>query len=187
MTAIMSNLLAALETLPSEVRRLRAGELLFRAGDRVRHLYLVQRGCIHLRRYGEGGELAVMQRASTGSLVAEASIFATVYHCDAVAVADSQVLRLLRRDLEAACARDSRVMEAVARHLAGEVHRARSRVEVLSKKTVRERLDAWLALGGEWPERGGMAAVAEDIGVSPEAFYREMQRRRGERNSAKSP
>jgi CRP-like cAMP-binding protein len=70
-------------------------------------------------------------------------------------------------------------MEAIARHLAREVQRARVRLEVLSKRTVRERLDAWLALGdGQWPARGAMVTLAQDIGVSPEAFYREMQRRR---------
>lgn len=31
---------------------------------------------------------------------------------------------------------------------------------------------------GELPRRGELRAVAEDIGVSPEAFYRELQRRR---------
>jgi CRP-like cAMP-binding protein len=73
----------------------------------------------------------------------------------------------------------SDIMEAVARHLAQEVQRTRVRVEVLSKRTVRERLDAWLALsGGRRPDQGNGASVAHDIGVTPEAFYREISRRR---------
>ncbi len=156
-----------------------AGETLFHLGEKVRSLYLVERGCIHLTRFDAAGGVAVMQRATAGMALAESSIFSDVYHCDALAVTDTGLLRIARADLRQAAEADTRLMETIARHLAREVQRARIRIEVLSKRTVRERLDAWLALGdGRWPERGAMAAVAHDIGVSPEAFYRELQRRR---------
>jgi CRP-like cAMP-binding protein len=71
------------------------------------------------------------------------------------------------------------LMRELAQHLGREVHRLRSRVELLSRKTVADRLDGWLALnGGKLPQRGQWRTVAEDIGISPEAFYRELQRRR---------
>ena len=76
-------------------------------------------------------------------------------------------------DSEPALTRD------LARHLGEEVRRMRSKVELLSHRTVAERLDCWLALnGGSLPQRGHWRSVAEDIGTSPEAFYRELQRRR---------
>jgi len=179
MISIMSALVAALSQLPTDRVVLGAGETLFRQGDAVRFLYLVRAGCVHLVRHDAGGGLAVMQRALAGMALAESSIFSEVYHCDAVAVADSELTRIVRADFRRAAEGDPRLMEDLARHLAREVQRARVRVEVLSKRTVRERLDAWLALNdGAWPARGGMIAVAQDIGVSPEAFYREMQRRR---------
>jgi CRP-like cAMP-binding protein len=182
----MSGLIDALSSLPSRPVSVAAGETLFHTGDAVRFLYLVRSGCIHLTRFDAEGGAAVMQRATDGTALAESSMFSDVYHCDAVAVADSELLRIARADLRRAARDDPGLMEAIARHLAREVQRTRIRVEVLAKKTVRERLDAWLALGdGRWPERGTMAAVAQDIGVSPEAFYREMQRRR--RVGAASP
>lgn len=179
MIAIMSGLIEALSSLPSRPVSVAAGETLFHTGDPVRFVYLVRVGCIHLTRFDAQGGAAVMQRAVAGTVLAEGSIFSDTYHCDAVAVADSELLQIVRADLRRAAGEDPRLMEAIARHLAREVQRTRIRIEVLAKKTVRERLDAWLVLGdGRWPAHGTMAAVAQDIGVSPEAFYREMQRRR---------
>ncbi len=178
MIAIMSSLMDLLSGLPNETVSVATGETLFRVGDQVRFLYLVQSGGLHLVRFDAQGGAAVMQRATGGMLLAESSIFSDSYHCDAVAVADTTARRIVRDDLRRAAQADARLMEAVARHLAHEVQRMRIRVEVLAKRTVRERLDAWLALGGHWPAPGTMASVAQDIGVSPEAFYREMKRRR---------
>jgi CRP-like cAMP-binding protein len=175
----MSELVEALSRLPHRILSIRASDSVFRTGDPVRFLYLVRSGGIHLTRFDAQGGQAVMQRAVAGMILAEGSIFSDAYHCDGVAVADTELVRVVRNDLRAAAREEPELMEAIARHLAREVQRTRIRIEVLAKKTVRERLDAWLALGdGKWPARGGMAALAQDIGVSPEAFYREMQRRR---------
>jgi CRP-like cAMP-binding protein len=187
MIAIMSGLFEALGGLPRQTVSMSAGEALFHTGDPVRFLYLVQSGGIHLTRFDAEGSAAVMQRAVAGMILAESSIFSDVYHCDAITVADTVVLRIVRADLRRAAQADAGLMEAIARHLAREVQRTRIRVEVLAKRTVRERLDAWLTLGdGRWPERGTMVSVAQDIGVSPEAFYREMQRRRRSGSSVPS-
>lgn len=179
MIAIMSDLIEALGRLPGQGVAIAAGDTLFHSGEAVRFVYLVRSGAVHLTRFDAQGGAAVMQRALAETLLAESSIFSDVYHCDAVAVADTRLLRIARADMRAAAEDDPRLMAALARHLAREVQRMRIRLEVRSMKTVRQRLDAWLALGdGRWPERGTMAGVAQDIGVSPEAFYREMQRRR---------
>jgi CRP-like cAMP-binding protein len=64
-------------------------------------------------------------------------------------------------------------------HLAHELQRARLHAEILSIRTVAKRLDAWLATrGGDAPHRGEWKTAANEIGVSPEALYREMARRR---------
>jgi CRP-like cAMP-binding protein len=68
---------------------------------------------------------------------------------------------------------------ALMRHLAGEVHRTRTRAEILSLKSVAARLDAWMAFnGGKLPPKGRWYQAASEIGVTPEAFYRELARRR---------
>ena len=62
-------------------------------------------------------------------------------------------------------------------HLAREVQQARACAELLSLRTVRERLDGWRALHGELPARGRWIDVAQEIGVTPEALYRELARK----------
>jgi CRP-like cAMP-binding protein len=164
-----------------------AGTTLFRRDDPVRRLHVVEAGCVHLVRYGESGSAAVMQRASAGDVLAESSIFAERYHCDALVVADSVLWTGDMADVRAALDRDSRLAESLGRHLAREVMRMRSRVEVLTRKTVQDRLDGWLALNGDiLPPKGAWRSVAEDMGVSPEAFYRELQRRRLQSSRSRS-
>ena len=51
------------------------------------------------------------------------------------------------------------------------------RAEILALKTVAERLDAWIAWHEQRPAKGKWRHVAEEIGVSPEAFYRELAKR----------
>jgi hypothetical protein len=58
------------------------------------------------------------------------------------------------------------------------VQRARAQVEIVSLKKVSERLDAWLALSGDLPPKGQWHRLASEIGVTPEALYREIARRR---------
>jgi hypothetical protein len=49
----------------------------------------------------------------------------------------------------------------------------------LSLKTVAERLEGWLIWrGGGLPPKGAWKDIAAEIGVSPEALYRELAKRR---------
>jgi CRP-like cAMP-binding protein len=80
---------------------------------------------------------------------------------------------------KAAIESDPDLASALIRHLAGEVHRTRTRAEILSLKSVPARLDAWMAFnGGTLPRKGRWHQAASEIGVTPEAFYRELARRR---------
>jgi CRP-like cAMP-binding protein len=80
--------------------------------------------------------------------------------------------------IEAAFAEDPDLARAWPRHLAQEVQRARAQAEILSLKTVAERVDAWITLNdGALPPMGYWHQVASD-GITPEALYRELARRR---------
>jgi CRP-like cAMP-binding protein len=175
----MSELIDALAPLLTTEVEIAAGGVLFRQGDAPRHYHVVRRGCVHLVRWGEDGTSAVMQRASAGSVLAESSVFADAYHCDAVATADSRLARAEIAAVRRALDSEPQLLRCLAQHLGHEVRRMRARVELLSRRTVADRLDGWLALNdGRLPDKGQWRTVAEDIGVSPEAFYRELQRRR---------
>lgn len=155
------------------------GQRLFLAGDAVRFLFVVRGGGVQmLRRHADGAAL-VVQRVQPGGLVAEASLFAPSYHCDAVAVGPTVLARIPKVRVTRLQAEEPDWLRAFAAHLAAEVQRTRTRAGLLSLKKVSERIDAWLGLhGGEMPERGRWADWAAELGVRPEALYRELAKRR---------
>jgi CRP-like cAMP-binding protein len=180
MITIMWNPLGKwLSELADKELSLEDGQRLFRAGAPVRNVYLVREGRVRLLRHQRDGAALVLQCATAGDLLAEASMFAACYHCDAIADAPSTVLRVPRERVEKLRVEDPGWLSVLAQHLALEVQRARARAEILSLKRVHSRLDAWLDLNeGRLPERGEWVGLSLEIGVSPEALYRELARRR---------
>ena len=179
MIAIMSDeILDLLAPMSPRPRRYRAQAAVFRLGDEVRAVHLVRSGLIHLVRYRPDGAPLVLQRARAGAILAEASVFAARYHCDGVAITDAETLSVPRAALRQRIITDGGFAEAWARRLGREIQRARLQAEILALRTVAARLDAWLGWHGALPPRGEWVGLAAEIGVSPEALYREMARRR---------
>jgi CRP-like cAMP-binding protein len=179
MIAIMSSITRRLLALADAEVQLGPGQRVFLAGDPVRNLYFVLEGSVRLVRHQAGGGAVVLQRARADQLLAEASLFASRYHCDAVSDQGARLARIGKaKALEALRADPDGLLELAA-HLAREVQQARARAELLSLRTVRERLEGWLALHGELPARGRWIDVAQEIGVTPEALYRELARTPG--------
>jgi CRP-like cAMP-binding protein len=177
MILIMS-LFHALSQLAEREVMLAEGEILFRLGDKIRSMFLVASGSVRLVRYLPHGPALTLQLATEGSILAEASLFADAYHCDAVAVSPTRLFAMRRRDVEEAVTSEPAVARLWAKYLAEEVQRARAQVEIISLKKVSERLDAWLVFRGNLPPKGQWHRLASEIGVTPEALYREISRRR---------
>lgn len=178
MIAIMS-IYERLAGLAGRERQLSAGTFLFRNGDRVLSLFLVRTGEVRLVRMLPHGFQLTMQRAGPASVLAEASLFADRYHCDALAAEDCSLLAVPAVAARAALETDAALASMLARHLAAEVQQTRTRAEILSLKSAADRVDAWLAFNGEaLPPKGRWNKVASEIGISPEALYRELARRR---------
>lgn len=164
--------------LPGRARAFAAGEALFRVGDPVRSLHVVCEGRVHLVRHQIDGAALILQRAGAGDVLAEASLHSRSYHCDAVAEHNSLAWTIRKSDFQESLRTDDALSKAWSQHLAHEVQKARLHAEILSLKTVAARVDSWLAWNGTLPERGHWSTVAEQIGVSPEALYRELAKRR---------
>jgi CRP-like cAMP-binding protein len=180
MIVIMSStIIDALSSVNGRKQELAAGDILFRAGDPVISLFLVTAGALRLTRGLPHGLQLTLQRAGPGAILAEASLFADTYHCDASA-AENSVLRVVPlRRIRGALRDDPDLAFALARDLAHELHRARAHAEILSLKTVAQRVDAWLVLnGGSLPPKGRWRQLASEIGTTPEALYREISVRR---------
>lgn len=179
MIAIMYDLIAELRRLPGRSLRSAAGDIIFRRGDAIRRLHVIETGSAALMRFSATGAPIIMQRARAGMVLAESSLFSDRYHCDGVSqsdvVAHSVSVQTVRRRM----AEDAGFGAGLSAYLAREVQRMRIRAEVLAIRKVGERLDAWLALTGDaLPARGGWRQLADELGVSPEALYREMAMRR---------
>lgn len=181
MIEIMSDALAdSLLALPTLERTYAPGEFVFHQGDDVRIIHFVCEGTVNLVRYQTGGASLVLQRAAAGSVLAEASIFSARYHCAAIAIVASRTRSVKKSAVRSKLLRNPAFAEAWLGHLAREVQAARTRAEILSLRTVAERLDAWCAAREAClPEKGEWKALAAEIGTSPEALYRELAKRRG--------
>lgn len=163
---------------PGSESNLSESVVLFQRGDPVERLYQVREGEVHLLRRQEGGGAALLQRALPGDIVAEASLLSTTYHCDAETVAPTRLMSWPRAQVAARVEQDPGAALAYADHLASQVRTARQRAEIAALRRVGERLDAWLTWhDGNLPEKGRRHLLARELGVSPEALYREIARR----------
>lgn len=159
-------------------RTLPAADTLFRAGDPVKCLYLVVSGALRLTRMLPHGAELVVQRAEPGAIVAETSLFANRYCCNAIATETSLVCAVRIPAVQAALRDDSRLLWEWVHHMTRQVQQARARAEILSLKKVAHRVEGWRALNdGILPPKGRWRQLADEIGVSPEALYREFARR----------
>ncbi len=183
MISIMSGWLDIFNGTP--VRKVEKGAAVFRQEDRVQSMYLVRSGAVALERPMKDGVPLTLHVATTDMALAEASLFADTYHCDAVARSDAEVASLSRTAFLAAI-RDcpDAALSLIETH-AKEVQAQRARIEILRLRCVADRLDAWLDLHGE-PAKGEWKSVAEQIGVSAPALYRELANRRGSLPNPKS-
>jgi CRP-like cAMP-binding protein len=132
-----------------------------------------------LTRQQEDGTAIVLQRATGYTVLAEASVYSDAYHCAGLVSAPTRLFELPKAAFLDHLQKDAGFANLWAKHLAREVQSARHRSEVLSRKTVGARLDGWLAWhGSTLPVKGQWKTVAQQIGVSPEALYHELAKRR---------
>jgi CRP-like cAMP-binding protein len=180
MIVIMSDdLLENICARVGEPRSFDDGQFLFRQDDPVRSLFVIEDGLVELVRYQPDGTSITLQRTIKNTILAEASLYSECYHCDAVVRLPSRISAISKTKFLSLLKYDEELSTVWAAHLAREVQSARSQIDILSRKTVAERLDGWLAWNHTvLPEKGQWKSIADHIGVSPEALYREIAKRR---------
>ncbi len=168
-----------LGVLPYQIKTVPTGASIFERGDKVRSFFKVEKGLVHLVRRQENGDTFILQRAGVGDVLGEASLFTTHYHCAAVAVGACELKTYSAARVKELVAGDVEVALAYAQYLGRQLREARLRSEIVSLRRVSDRLDAWLIWHeNSLPEKGAWNQIAGEIGVSPEALYRELARRR---------
>ena len=171
----MSTWMQIFEDAPE--RAVARGAVLFRRDDPVQAMYLVRSGEVALERALADGGLLTLQLAGAGAALAEASLFSERHHCDAVARSEARVAMVSRAGFLTALERRPEAALSLIESYARAVQGQRARIEIMRLRRVSDRLDAWLDLQGA-PAKGEWIKVAEQIGVSPPALYRELARRR---------
>lgn len=141
-------------------------------------MFLIESGLVELTRHQEDGGSIILQRAANHTVLAEASAYSDRYHCDAVAKTPTRLMSVQKTKFLNQIQRDEAFSNLWASHLAAEVQASRYRSEILARRRVADRLDGWLVWQGQTlPPKGQWKSIADQIGVSPEALYRELAKR----------
>ena len=158
-------------------RKLKAGEALFRLGDKTTGLCEVIAGRVRLARVDRSGHEVVLHVAGAGETLAEASLFSPQYHCDAIASTNATVRVYPKREMLAAFERNPKAARAFSAALARQVMDLRARIEQRNIRSARERVRHYLAVnasddGRAVNLRGTLKDIAAELGLTHEAFYR---------------
>ena len=147
---------------------------LFKASQHPEWMFFVLTGEVTLERIGIQGDPVVLQRTRHG-FVSEASLQSPVYHCDAHAVVDSDVVYVPVPALLDSLAQDSTFALRWIGMCNREIRHLRLQCERMSLKTVRERLLHLIeteGLSGQYNAGSGLKTLASELGVTHEALYR---------------
>ena len=158
-------------------RKLKSGETLFRLGDKTAGLFEVIAGQVRLARVDRAGHEIILYVAGPGETLAEASLFASSYHCDAIASTDAVVRLYPKTAMLAAFEKNPKAAQAFTATLARQVMNLRTRIEQRNIRSARERLRHYLALNVGADRRtvalqGTLKDLAAELGLSHEALYR---------------
>jgi len=158
-------------------RKLKAGEALFRLGDKATGFYEVVSGRVRLVRVDRVGRETVLHVAGPAETLAEASLFSGHYHCDAVANTDATVRVYPKRQVVSAFEKDPKALKTFTAMLAHQVMSLRARLQQRNIRSARERVRQFLALnigpdGRSVELHGTLKDLAAEIGLTHEALYR---------------
>ena len=137
-------------------------------------MFFVVSGEVTLERTGLQGEPVVLQRTRLG-FVSEASLKVSKYHCDALAITDTTVIKVPAKELAAALDRDADFASRWISMLNAEVKRLRLHCERLSMKSLKDRVLHLInteGVNGEYQVNTGLKSLAGELGVTHEALYR---------------
>jgi len=158
-------------------RKLKAGEALFRLGDRSAGFCEVIAGRVRMARVDRAGHEVILYVAGPGETLAEASLFSPAYHCDAIASTDATVRIYPKAAMLAAFDKDPKAAQAFGATLARQVMNLRTRIEQRNIRSARERVRHYLSVnagadGRSVDLQGTLKDLAAELGLTHEALYR---------------
>lgn len=162
-----------------ETVRLEKGQLLFREGEPIQQIYVVESGCVALRRPLSHGEVLTVHRAGCGMLLAEASLFADYYHCEAVTTEATSLRAYPQREVRTCMQQQPEFAIQIGQHLATQIMALRSRLELAHILSAEERLFTWIRISvdkrGQLELDRSLKTVASELGMAHETLYRNLK------------
>lgn len=152
------------------------GALLFRRGDKAKGVYWVKLGQVRLQRYAPDGSEIILHCAREGDYLAEASLSAKSYHCDALCTEAAELILLPSTALVACIRQDPDFAIAWTVALSHNLRAVRMRLERSGLKNARDRILHYLV--SEGGEKGcvtlsqPMMSWAAELGIAHETLYR---------------
>ena len=156
------------------LKSLKKSTLLFKTGKKPEWMFFVLSGEVTLERLSQHGDSVVLQRTRHG-FVSEASLQSPKYHCDAVVVADSEIIQIPIQTLTDALSTDPAFAGRWINMLNQEVKRLRLQCERLSMKSVKDKVLHLInteGQNGKYQVNTGLKSLAGELGVTHEALYR---------------
>lgn len=148
-----------------------AGEVLFREGDTTRGIFVCVVATVHLARVGPDGESITLHRAGPGQALAEASLYADQYHCDAVDKESGKIIHIpksvILRHLP-----NPEFANAYIKYMSQQVQQYRGLLEIISIRSATERVYAALVAG---LLDGNVMDLSPKIALTHEATYRSLR------------
>ena len=143
-TALLSGLTPGeLQTLAGRTVRklLHSGDLLFSEGEPCHGLHIIARGKVRIFKTSLGGREQVLAVNNPGESVAELPVFdGGPYPASAVAIEETEIAFISRRDFQAYCIEHPEVALKVLATVGARLRRLVGIIEELSFTTIRQRL-----------------------------------------------
>lgn len=153
--------------VPVVRRRLSCDQFLYRSGQPMKAIFLIQSGSVKTCELSEDGREQVTGFRMAGDLVGVESIGLAEFACDVVALDDCEVWELPYPPVMNACLRLPELQARVTAALAAEIRRDRSWMLALGTLSAEQRVAAFLL---------DLAARHEALGFDGERFVLRMSR-----------
>lgn len=168
--------LPLLAGLPPRPRWVAAGTALFHQGDRTIGMFVLLSGALRLQRVTPEGAAVTLHQVRPGEMFAEASLFATRYHCDAIADNDSVAGLYPKKLLTTQLRHDPEALWNFSADLAHRLQGLRQRYELKQIRSAPQRVLQFLRLRcgveGRYIMPGPLKDIAAELGLTHEALYR---------------
>lgn len=172
--------------------RFHPGQIICTYGESAGEVGVLVSGEAELVRLDYAGNRTILERLETGGVFGESLAFTpTLGDCvEVVSAADSEVLFMeyshIMKRCENACAHHSKLVQNMFRLVAEQTRRLSQRVEVLSRRSIRDKLMCWfqlrrLAAGADsFTLPFTLSALADYISADRSAMMRELKRMKEE-------